>query len=148
MDDSFERVLTIQKKNITTSLTVFVSLFAAGSILLLSKHAVGGFFLLLSLGAGALLYIKSRRMNSELAKASVPLVLHGGSGISDEDFRKAISLGIAKINIGTASFNNVTKFAADYLSTEGKHTYFALNDAMTQGMYENAVRHIKVFRNL
>lgn len=31
----------------------------------------------------------------------VPLVLHGGSGISDDDFRKAISLGIAKINFFT-----------------------------------------------
>ena len=81
-------------------------------------------------------------------KAGVPLVLHGGSGISDEDFRKAISLGIAKINIGTASFNNVVKFATEYLATEGKHTYFELNTAMTQGMYENALRHIKVFRGL
>jgi len=81
-------------------------------------------------------------------KAGVPLVLHGGSGISDEDFRKAISLGIAKINIGTASFNNVVKFATEYLATEGKHTYFEMNTAMTQGMYENALRHIKVFRGL
>ncbi|MCF0140930.1 MAG: ketose-bisphosphate aldolase [Mogibacterium sp.] len=81
-------------------------------------------------------------------KAGMPLVLHGGSGISDEDFRKAISLGIAKINIGTASFNNVTKFATEYLATEGKHTYFELNTAMTEGMYENALRHIKVFRGL
>ena len=81
-------------------------------------------------------------------KAGVPLVLHGGSGISDDDFRKAISLGIAKINIGTASFNNVVKFATEYLSAEGKHTYFELNTAMTQGMYENALRHIKVFRGL
>jgi fructose-bisphosphate aldolase, class II len=32
---------------------------------------------------------------------SVPLVLHGGSGISDDDFRTAISLGICKINIYT-----------------------------------------------
>lgn len=31
----------------------------------------------------------------------VPLVLHGASGISDEDIRTAISLGIAKINIHT-----------------------------------------------
>ena len=81
-------------------------------------------------------------------KAGVPLVLHGGSGISDEDFRKAISLGIAKINIGTASFNNVVKFATEYLAAEGKHTYFELNTAMTQGMYENALRHIRVFRGL
>lgn len=81
-------------------------------------------------------------------KAGVPLVLHGGSGISDEDFRKAISLGIAKINIGTASFQNVTRFAAEYLASGEKHNYFDLNTAMTQGMYENAVRHIRVFRGI
>ncbi len=33
----------------------------------------------------------------------VPLVLHGGSGISDDDFRKAIALGICKINFYTGS---------------------------------------------
>ncbi|MDO4619306.1 MAG: ketose-bisphosphate aldolase [Lachnospiraceae bacterium] len=32
---------------------------------------------------------------------SVPLVLHGASGIGDEDIKTAISLGIAKINIHT-----------------------------------------------
>ena len=31
----------------------------------------------------------------------LPLVLHGGSGISDDDFRKAIRLGIHKINFYT-----------------------------------------------
>ena len=30
-----------------------------------------------------------------------PLVLHGGSGLTDEDFRKAIASGISKINIFT-----------------------------------------------
>lgn len=30
-----------------------------------------------------------------------PLVLHGGTGIADEDIQKAITMGIAKINIGT-----------------------------------------------
>jgi ketose-bisphosphate aldolase len=35
------------------------------------------------------------------AVSPVPLVLHGGTGIPDEDFRKAISLGINKINVGT-----------------------------------------------
>lgn len=33
--------------------------------------------------------------------AGVPLVLHGGSGISAEDFRRAIGLGISKINYFT-----------------------------------------------
>jgi len=31
----------------------------------------------------------------------MPLVLHGGSGISDRDIKKAISCGICKININT-----------------------------------------------
>lgn len=32
---------------------------------------------------------------------NLPLVLHGGTGIDDEQIKKAISLGIAKININT-----------------------------------------------
>jgi fructose-bisphosphate aldolase class II len=32
---------------------------------------------------------------------SIPLVLHGGSGIRPEDVRRAFGLGIAKINVGT-----------------------------------------------
>lgn len=35
------------------------------------------------------------------SKVEVPLVLHGGSGLTDLDFQKAISCGIAKINIFT-----------------------------------------------
>jgi len=35
-------------------------------------------------------------------KTGVPLVLHGGTGISPEDVRNAIKQGIAKINIATA----------------------------------------------
>jgi len=31
----------------------------------------------------------------------VPLVLHGGSGLTDDDFRRAISQGISKVNIFT-----------------------------------------------
>jgi fructose-bisphosphate aldolase class II len=33
--------------------------------------------------------------------AGVPLVLHGGSGVSDEDFRAAIAAGIALVHINT-----------------------------------------------
>jgi fructose-bisphosphate aldolase class II len=31
----------------------------------------------------------------------VPLVLHGSSGVADQDLRKAVSAGITKINVGT-----------------------------------------------
>ncbi len=34
-------------------------------------------------------------------KISIPLVLHGGTGVDEDDLKKAISLGISKINVGT-----------------------------------------------
>lgn len=34
-------------------------------------------------------------------KTNVPLVLHGGSGLADGDFRNAVKLGVSKINIFT-----------------------------------------------
>ena len=49
-------------------------------------------------------------------------------------------------NFLTAGFNNVTRFAQEYLAAEGKHSYFELNTAMTNGMKGNALRHIRVFR--
>lgn len=76
---------------------------------------------------------------------SVPLVLHGGSGITDEDFQKAISLGIRKVNIATASFNSLMKRVEEYMASEGGHNYFDLNLAMAEGTYENVKRHIEVF---
>ena len=39
----------------------------------------------------------------------IPLVLHGGSGLSDNDFREAITRGISKINV----FTDIDKAAAD-----------------------------------
>ena len=78
-------------------------------------------------------------------KTNVPLVLHGGSGITDDDFQKAISLGIVKINIATASFNRLIMRAEEYFRIPEKHNYFALNEAMVKGTYENVTHHIKVF---
>lgn len=76
---------------------------------------------------------------------SIPLVLHGGSGITDEDFQRAISLGIKKVNIATASFNSLTKKVEEYIKSEGKHNYFDLNTAMVKGTYQNVKKHIKIF---
>lgn len=76
---------------------------------------------------------------------SIPLVLHGGSGISNADFKRAIHLGIRKINIATASFTSLTQAVETYIRTAGKHNYFDLNEAMVQGTYENVKKHIQVF---
>ena len=49
----------------------------------------------------------------------IPLVLHGGSGISTDDFRKAISLGIAKINFFTGMSEAAIQATTNYLGTAG-----------------------------
>ena len=78
-------------------------------------------------------------------KVDIPLVLHGGSGITDKDFQRAISLGIRKVNIATASFNSLTAHVEKYMVSTDKHNFFDLNEAMVQGTYENVKRHILVF---
>lgn len=78
-------------------------------------------------------------------KVDIPLVLHGGSGITDKDFQRAISLGIRKVNIATASFNSLTAHVEKYMESTDKHNFFDINEAMVQGTYENVKRHILVF---
>lgn len=42
--------------------------------------------------------IDFRRIEEIHRKTGLPLVMHGGSGVSDEDYHKAINLGIRKVN--------------------------------------------------
>ena len=51
-------------------------------------------------------YLKKPKLDFERLKdiraaVDVPLVMHGGSGLSDDDFKTAVKCGIAKINIFT-----------------------------------------------
>lgn len=74
-----------------------------------------------------------------------PLVLHGGTGITDEMFQQAIMLGVRKVNIATASFDNLAKYALEYCKPIEKANYFELSKVEAMGVYENVKRHIKVF---
>lgn len=43
---------------------------------------------------------------------SCPLVLHGGTGVPEEDFKRCVSMGMSKINVGTefkAAYTNAIK---------------------------------------
>ena len=41
------------------------------------------------------------RIEAIATRTGIPLVLHGGSGLSDQDFRNAVQRGIRKVNINT-----------------------------------------------
>jgi fructose-bisphosphate aldolase, class II len=58
------------------------------------------------------------RLKSIRDKVPVPLVLHGGSGISDADFKKAISQGINKINIFTEMNHSASAEAKTILNAQ------------------------------
>lgn len=59
------------------------------------------------------------RLRQIRAQLDTPLVLHGGSGLSDDDFINVIKCGIAKVNIFTdlcvAGKNAVKAFDGEYL---------------------------------
>jgi len=79
------------------------------------------------------------------ALVEAPLVLHGGTGILPEDFKKCISFGIRKINIATATFDSV-EFSARSAYEIGKiKGYYDLQTAEVEGAYQNALKHIEIF---
>jgi len=69
-------------------------------------NATGVDVLAVSIGNAHGNYISLPRLRFDLlediySKVRIPLVLHGGSGTPDKEIKKAISLGIAKINIAS-----------------------------------------------
>ena len=73
------------------------------------------------------------------AAIDTPLVLHGGSGLSDDDFRNAIAGGIAKVNIFTdlcrAGLSAIHKNPdADYLSARNKKVEAIKQETMKKMM--------------
>lgn len=84
----------------------------------------------------------------ETAKlVEAPIVLHGGTGLTEEDFKKAIQFGIRKINIATSCYDALTFQARDYLEKTGNPNYFGLNEAMIEGFYNKAKQHIHIFND-
>ena len=80
-------------------------------------------------------------------KTGLPLVMHGGSGVSDEDYRIAIQNGIRKINYYSyMSKAGVTAVKA--MLEAGDVTFFHdLALAAQKAMEENVEKALRVFAN-
>lgn len=79
------------------------------------------------------------------ALVSVPLVLHGGTGISEEDFIRCRRNGIKKINIATATFDSVESSVRESYESGKIGGYYDLHQAEIEGAYRNAKRHMEIF---
>jgi len=88
------------------------------------------------------------RVHTIAEKTGLPLVMHGGSGVSDEDYRTAIHSGIRKINY----YSYMAKagvIAAQALLVEQDVTYYHdLALAAQKAMEENAKKAMMVFAGL
>lgn len=78
-------------------------------------------------------------------RTGIPLVLHGGSGISDDDFRRAVQCGMRKINF----FTEMSKIAADRVSelikVSGDSLVHDLLKAVEEKIREIVMDRMKVF---
>lgn len=72
-----------------------------------------------------------------------PLVLHGGSGLSDDDFRACVAGGISKINIFT--HNNLAAARAAQKAFTEKTGAFELMPTVTEAVKMETMHHIRVF---
>lgn len=85
--------------------------------------------------------LQHRRLAEITAATGTPLVLHGGTGVSDEDMRLAVAGGIEKVNVGTEM--NVQwvgrckeMFEKGKVSDSVRKFLIPANDAVTQVLAE------------
>ena len=79
-------------------------------------------------------------------RVEIPLVMHGGSGLSDDQFRAAIQAGVSKINVSTVMVNTSTQRMAEAVQLPGA-SIFTLGEAERQA-YQECCNHIyDVFSN-
>ena len=64
----------------------------------------------------------------------VPLVLHGGSGAGEANIKKAVALGINKINVCTDLMNHAKDSMLKILKEEPNIQYMELNEAVEEAM--------------
>lgn len=80
-------------------------------------------------------------------EVSVPLVMHGGSGISEEGFKTAIQNGISKINYFTYMSVAGAEAVKEYINSAQKGYYHELIGKAYEGMKEDCKKAMLIFEN-
>lgn len=88
-----------------------------------------------------------RRLEEISSSLDIPLVLHGGSGLSDADFQKCIQLGVRKINVFTEIMLEPGKLIKQKLveAPSWKLEYHSLMGLSITAMKEAIMRNMNVF---
>ncbi|HVB54141.1 MAG TPA: class II fructose-bisphosphate aldolase [Candidatus Acidoferrales bacterium] len=90
--------------------------------------------------------LDSQRVTDIVNAIGIPVALHGGTGMSPEQFTDLISRGCAKINISTALKIAFMKSGYDYMGVHpGEYDPPALFEAQRAAVMEMAKHHIRLF---
>lgn len=96
-------------------------------------------------------YKKKPSINYELVEKlgtlkDCPVVLHGGTGLSDETFRRLINLGVAKVNVSTALKHACINTAKEFLEAS-KLEPLELDQRIKKAIKETVQGYIRLFSN-
>lgn len=88
-----------------------------------------------------------KRISTIANTIDVPLVLHGGSGLSDEDFKKSIERGISKINIFT-DINEAAAIGAKQAFVHGKKCVTDMIPYEIETIKQSVINKMKLFNSI
>lgn len=91
--------------------------------------------------------LQFKRLQDISENVPASLVLHGGSGITRDDFRKCIHYGIRKINVQTATLNNILEKAGRFFQQSNHNDYFVYQHCVIDAVCENVRNHIEAFQS-
>lgn len=86
-----------------------------------------------------------QRLNDIAKEVDCPLVLHGGTGLTDLDFKECIKYGIKKINIATASYDSVATEFKNIAKNDPKANYFTFSDGAVNATCNNVMNFMEIF---
>ena len=91
-------------------------------------------------------HLMPERVSEIVAEHPIPQVLHGGTGLTEEQFTDLIARGCAKVNISTALKIAFVDAHREYLDANpGKHDPPALLKHVRTAVKDMAERHIRIF---
>lgn len=103
------------------------------------------------------IYLTKPRLDFDVVKNvrnkcnSIPVVMHGGSGVSTEDYHMAVAAGVRKINYFTYMDKSGGTAVVDYISglKDGEPVFFSsIFMAAREAMKENVKSAMKVFAGI
>jgi fructose-bisphosphate aldolase class II len=107
-------------------------------------------FLAIAIGTAHGLYDGEPQLDIDLlreirSRVDIPLVLHGGSGCTDDQFRTVIQAGISKVNVATDLYATTGRRLAKCAAQAEGAAYFSMTRAAVESFEERCGFYLDLF---